>query len=336
MKAGELPRGAFLAVLLCAALLGMSGCHKNVGENDSQPSADAQHSSTDKAPADRKKEGEVSLSQEQVEKIGLETSALKPAEYADEASGYGTVIAHDSIAQGLAELISAQATEKQSRSALARAHRLSGTAGAVSADTEEASARQAEVDDAALALAKQRLSATFGLQPPWRGGGNMALLHGLADGNPKLVRLTFPIGALPGDMPKSLLAARIGSVSGKRWKMTTIWEAPADANVPGRSFFAVLSGADVGEGERILVWAPVGGTEAGVVIPQPAVVISDGKYWCYLEEKAGTYLRTEIDTHRPWEGGYFLTEGVKAGDNVVTKGAAQLLAQESNSGGDAD
>jgi hypothetical protein len=31
-----------------------------------------------------------------------------------------------------------------------------------------------------------------------------------------------------------------------------------------------------------------------------------------------------------------VTLGVKAGDKVVTRGAAQLLAQESGSGGDAD
>jgi hypothetical protein len=92
----------------------------------------------------------------------------------------------------------------------------------------------------------------------------------------------------------------------------------------------------VGEGECICFEAPILPPEAGVMIPQAAVVISDGKYWCYLEEKTGTYLRTEIDTRRPWQDGYFLSEGVKAGDKLVIKGAAQLLAQESNSGGDAD
>jgi hypothetical protein len=335
MNTRRLPPGAVLPALLCVALVGLSGCHKSLGTDDPKPDADTQTSGADKTTADKKEEGEVTLSPQQIEKIGLLTTTVQSAEYADEATGYGIVIAHDSIAQALAELISAQATEKQSHSALARARRLSGTAGAVSADIEESSARQAEVDDAALTLAKQRLSATFGLKPPW-SSGNMALLHGLADGSPKLVRLTFPIGVLPGDLPKSLLAARIGSVTGKRWKMTTVWAAPADANVPGRSFFAVLSGADVGEGERILVWAPVGGAEAGVMIPRSAVVISDGKYWCYLEQMAGTYVRTEIDAHRPWQGGYFLSEGVKAGDKLVIKGAAQLLAQESNSGGDAD
>jgi hypothetical protein len=176
----------------------------------------------------------------------------------------------------------------------------------------------------------------FGLRPPWRDGGNMALLQGLADGNPQLVRITFPLGTLPADTPKSLHAARIDSGPAQRWKMTTVWGAPAEANLPGRSFFAILKGAEVGEGERILAWAPIGTAETGVVIPQSAVVINDGRYWCYLEEKAGTYVRTQIDAHRPFENGYFLSEGVKAGDRVVIKGAAQLLAQESNSGGDAD
>lgn len=322
MKSNESARGVVVIALLYAALSWLGGCSR-------QPAAEVPRSSAET-------QGKVTLTPEQIEKIGLETTSVKATEFGDEATGYGSVIPHDAIAQAVAELISAQATAKQSRSALERTRRLSGTAGAVSADTEEAGARQAEVDAAALTLAKQRLSATFGLKPPWGDGANMAVLHGLADGNPKLVRVTFPLGVLSGDSPKSLHAAHIGAASGKRWTMTTLWAAPADANVPGRSFFAILNGADVAEGERVLVFAPVGASAAGVVIPQSALVITDSKYWCYLEEKPGTFARTEIDTHRPFENGYFSSEGIKPGDKVVVKGAAQLLAQESNSGGDAD
>jgi hypothetical protein len=344
MRRGGWARGAILSTVMCVALTGLDGCHKSGA--DASPAADAKSAApgsvaaegavADKTPAEHTELREVTLTPEQIEKIGLEVAAAKATQFNDEALGYGNVVPHDAIAQAQAELISAQATAKQSQAALDRARRLAGTAGALSADTEEVSARQAQVDAAALTLARQRLSATFGLKPPWNDGGDLRVLRGLANGSPKLVRITFPLGTLPADLPKSLQAARIGAVSGKRWKMTAIWGAPAEANVPGRSLFAILHGADVGEGERILVWAPIGTTEAGVVIPQAAVVINDGKYWCYLEQKPGTYVRTQIDAHRLVEDGYFLSEGVKAGDKVVMQGAAQLLAQESNSGGEAD
>jgi multidrug efflux pump subunit AcrA (membrane-fusion protein) len=207
----------------------------------------------------------------------------------------------------------------------------------MSADVEETNARQAAVDAAALALARQRLSATFGQNPPWGHGGNQALLHALANGSTKLARATFPLGTLPGDTPKTLRASRIGTApTGQAWKLTPVWPAPADAGVPGRSFFAIMRGGDAGEGERIIVWAPIGSAQSGALIPAEAAVISDNKYWCYVETKSGTFVRTEIDTGRPFENGYFVTDGVKPGDKVVVKAAAQLLAQESNSGAEAD
>jgi hypothetical protein len=325
--------------VLLIALAGLCACHRSApeaagtaGEKSAGATQPAQGKDKDKDAG----EG-VSLTPEQVEKIGLQSEALKAVDYAEETAGYGTVIPHEAIAQAVAELRTAQAAEKQSRAALARTQRLSGTAGAMSADVEEANARQVAVDTAALNLAQQRLSSSFGQKPPWSGGGNSGLLQALADGSQQLVRVTFPLGALPGDAPKTLSVSRLGAGAGaKRWKLSSLWPAPADATVPGRSFFAILRAGELGEGERIIVWAPIGAPRPAVLVPADAAVISDGKYWCYIESKPGTFVRTEIDAGKPFGDGYAVTEGVKAGDKVVTRGAAQLLAQESNSGADAD
>jgi hypothetical protein len=321
---------------VCCVLLGVAGCQKASdganGAEDKNPSAAAKP-----APKATDSSEGVSLTPEQMQKIGLQTEAAKAVDYAEETAGYGSVIPHESIAQAAAELATAQAAEKQSRSAVARTQRLAGTAGALSADVEETNARQLAVDSAALNLAKQRLSATYGQKPPWNNGQNSALLQELAGGTMQLVRVTFPLGSLRGDLPKTLSISRLGSaVPGKRLKVSLIWPAPADASVPGRSIFAVLRAGELGEGERVIVWAPNGGTMPGVLIPGEAAVISAGKYWCYLEPKAGSFVKTEINAEKPFEGGYVVTQGVKAGDKVVTKGAAQLLAQESNLDADAD
>ena len=103
--------------------------------------------------------------------------------------------------------------------------------------------------------------------------------------------------------------------------------------MPGRSFFALLQAADVGEGERLLAWT--GGTdseqaESGVLIPSSAVVASDGRYWYYLERKAGEFARTPMDISRPMADGYFVRGGVNRGDLIVTSAAGLLLARESN------
>jgi len=317
----------------------LSGCHKAPAAAAGAPPTQAKTAENAKPESSEKGEAAegVTLTPEQVEKLGLSTQAAQSIEYREETTGYGVVVPHESIAQAAAELVTAQATERQSSAALSRAKRLSGTPGAVSADLEETAVRQAAVDGAALTLTTQRMATTLGLKPPWKNGESNAILQDLASGRIKLVRVTFPLGTLSGGIPRSLRATHIGaSKPGEGWKMNAVWDAPADATVPGRSFFALLKGSDAGEGERLQVWAPVGAPVSGVVIPAAAAVMSEGKYWCYVEKKPGTYVRTELDTSKPTSEGYFVADGVGADDKVVTAAAGHLLARESNSGSEPD
>jgi hypothetical protein len=318
-------------LLLCA-------CHKAAPPGgEASPSAKPQPAGKADADAQQSPGEGVTLTPDQMKKLGVATQAASATEYSEEAAGFGGVVNHETIAQAAAELATAQATERLSRSALSRARKLAGTPGAVSVDVEETAAQKADVDAAALTLTTRRLSSMLGMNPPWKNGDKDAVLQELAAGKIKLLRVTFPLGTLSGAAPVSLRAAHIGgSKSGMGWKMNVVWDAPADASIPGRSFFALLKNSDAGEGERLQVWAPVGKSSSGVVIPAAAAVMSAGKFWCYVEKKPGTFERIEIDTARPASDGYFVTEGVGAGDKVVTASAGQLLAKESASGSEPD
>jgi hypothetical protein len=315
-------------VVFVAGCIFLCGCHKApLAGAESPPAAESQAA----------KDQGVTLTPEQIDKLGIVTQAARSIDYSDEAAGYGVVVNHDVIAQAAAELATAQATAQMSRSALSRAQKLAGTPGAVSADVEEAAAQKAAVDAAALTLTTQRLSSTLGMSPPWNRGGRGEIPQDLAGGRIKLVRVTFPLGALNGGIPASLRAARIGTVKpGGGWKMNVIWEAPADSNVPGRSLFALLKGSDAAEGDRLQVWAPIGVPVAGVVIPSDAAVLNDGKYWCYIETKPGLFARTEIETSKPTSDGYFVSRGIAVGDKIVTAAAGQLLAKETGSAAEPD
>jgi hypothetical protein len=248
-----------------------------------------------------------------------------------EVAGYGVVVPHETLAQSVSELVTAAATARQSSAALARIQHLAGTAGALGADVQESAVRQDAVDRAALLLAQQKSSTTFGQNPPWKDDFINATLNALASGQIKLVRVTFPLGSLGDKPPATLRLGRINeSGTGKRWTSTTLWAAPADTNVPGRSFFALLRAADAGEGERLLAWTPVGEPESGVQIPASAVIVSGGKYWCYVENKPGHFVRIELDTSMSMDDGYFVKQGIAAGDKVVTTAAGLLLARETN------
>jgi hypothetical protein len=204
-------------------------------------------------------------------------------------------------------------------------------------EAQEAAERQATVDHAARVLVEQRVSATYGRNAPWKDNYHSPQLAALASGETKLARVTFPLGALGASTPAKLRFSHLGDAQGsKSFESLTVWSAPADASIPGRSFFAVLKGSDAGEGERLVAHAPLGAAEAGVIVPFSAVVISAGKYWCYVEEKPGLFVRTEVDTSMPTEAGYFIRAGIAPGAKIVTASAGLLLAREINPSTEAD
>jgi hypothetical protein len=328
-----------IAAALCFGALGLMGCHRTPPGETAKSADTAQPASQDAAK--EATEG-VTLTAEQAGKMGIATEPARPLEYTAETSGFGLVIPHETIATAVAELSTAQAAARQSRTALERAQRLSGTPGAMSADAVESAARQAQTDGAALTLAEQRLTTIIGSAPPGIAK-NEPVLRELAGGKLKLLRATFPLGALVGSRPATLRAARLVAVSpgdahpAQGWSLDSVWPAPADASLPGRSFFGLLKNADAGEGERLLVWAPgTGPSQRGVVVPAACLVISDAKYWCYVETRSHVYVRRQIDTDRPVSDGYFVTEGIAAGDKVVTAAAGLLLARETNPSSEAD
>jgi hypothetical protein len=334
--------GATLGLAACTVvLLLLWGCHNAPGaagsaaaataDEKSAPAGAADPEAKGKAPAEDEPAAGVELKPEEVEKSGIVTEEARPLTREPEVSGFGVVLAHETIAQAVAELRTAEAAARQSRSAFERSKRLAGTPGAMPADTQETAERQATADQAALSLAKQRLSSTFGQNPPWKTREDSPELLALASGETKLVHLTFPLGSLGDASPARVRLAHINaSQSGKSWESRSIWGAPADATVPGKSFFATLKGADASEGDHLLTWASVGAPEPGVLVPASAVVVSQGKFWCYVEKKPGTFERVELDPSRPTADGYFVTQGISAGDKIVTAAAGQLLAREMN------
>jgi len=314
---------------------------------DSKADADGKADAGDKADADSKageggkdSEGEkekegLTLTAEQLEKLGVTTQPAQAIDYREENIGYGVVLDHQAIAQIVADLQTAQATAQFSKASLERARQLHGTQGAMSADIEQTAEQKASVDSAALTLTTEKLSSTWGMKPPWKDIHD-SRVQSLAHGDTQLVRVTFPLGTLQGT-PAEFHGARVGSSRPDAISdMHPVWLAPADATIPGRSFFTLLPAGAFAEGERLQVWAPVGQPTSGTLIPMTAIVLNNSKYWCYVEKAPGTLVRVEVDTGRPTSGGYFVTEEVKPGDKIAITAASQLLAKETGSSEEPD
>lgn len=321
------PRAHTRSLLAVAgmALLLAGGCQRGPEAGAEPKAADAKDAAEKGAGGE---EG-VTLKPEEVAKAGVETVPAAAAKHAPEAIGYGVVVAQDAIAQALADLAAASAAERQSSAAVARARGLAGTPGAGSIEALESAERQAALDRTAHALAARKLAALYGSAAPWKTDGSSAELNHLAEGSAKLVRVTFPLGALGTATPRVLrLTSLDAPPDAKAYAARLVWAAPADATVPGRSFFALVGDAHPADGERLLVRTEVGAMRDGVIVPFGSVLINAGRYWCYLEEKPGHYVRTEVPTGQPTDDGYFVAEGIEPGARIVSAAAGTLLAKE--------
>jgi hypothetical protein len=286
---------------------------------------------SDKAAEPEKEAAEtpgITLKAEEISSLGITVQPATAAQFSNRISGYGVVTALDAIAQADSEFLTAQAAAAQSQAAAARARSLStGEEAAISREQVEVAQSKAAADAAALALARRKTEAAFGLRSPWRDAATrQAAMRRLASGAAVLVRVTFP--ATGGAVPTTLEISRMGT-DGKSWTARTIWDAPADAAVPGRSFYALVQGSDLAQNERVTAAIPTGAAQTGAKIPAKALLFGESESWAYLQTGAHTFLRTKVDISRPLSDGYFVTN-IKPGDKMVVDGAGLLLAREIN------
>ena len=309
-----------------AAKGGTAPADKSAEDTAGASKADAEKAAGDQDAGDKR----VKLSAGDAAKMGIVTAKVTATQFTPEIEGYAVIVGHDAVAQAVADVGTAEAMSKQSQAALMRLEHLQGTAGAEPAETREAAQRQASSDEIAVALAQRRLSGLLGQHSPW-AQGNDATLQEVASGRTKIVRVTFALGAIQ-QTPHSLRLARLDRpTEQEQWHTHTVWAGPADATMPGRSFFALLPDAAVEEGERLAAWAPTedGAAESGAWVPGSAAIAEGGRYWCYVEHEAGTFERIPLDISHPLRDGYFVND-LKPGDSVVTVGAGLLLARELN------
>ena len=278
----------------------------------------------------------VGLTAEQVKSLGIATTPARAATYRRQITGYGVVTALDTIAQTDSDFITAAAAAAQSAAAAARARALAtGEEAAVSREAVETAQSKAAADQAALALARRKADAAFGLHAPWHNTRERAAIMGrLSSGKTVLVRVNFPIGALGEGTPESLTLTRLGA-GGQSWTAHEIWQAPADPTLPGRGFYVLVNGSDLAQNEHVAVSLPTGRAESGAVVPASALLIGDSESWVYVQNGDNHFLRSAIDTGKPLGDGYFVGGGIAPGSRIVTSGAGLLLSREINPSSDA-
>jgi hypothetical protein len=270
----------------------------------------------------------VALTRGEIVRLGLQTAPLAPASFTPHVHGYGVAIDLSQLAQVDSGFLTAQAAVRQSQADVSRYRALFAQGGAISRQVLDTAEKQAATDQAQLLLAERNEYVQFGQRAPWLGAhADKAILQQLTSGKAVLVKATFPLDTLGATQPKEISVRHLSAQQDQPgWVSKTIWSAPADPAIPGQSFFALIEGSDLQPGEHALVSSPTGPAMPGAAIPASAVLISEGKPWCYLQIAPGAYQRMQIDLTRPLPGGYFIA--AKPQGSVVVRGTGLLLARD--------
>jgi len=162
-------------------------------------------------------------------------------------------------------------------------------------------------------------------------------LQRIFDQREVLVQLTMPSDAT-FVAPKTISLEIPGATRTEGSLVSTF--PRVDPRIQGRSFLYVAP-AHLGltPGVNLLAHLSVGSQIKGLIVPTAAVVWSEGKAWAY-QQTAERFTRRAVATDIPVEEGFLVTQGLSAGDRVVTQGAQALLSEEmllhGQGGGDTD
>jgi biotin carboxyl carrier protein len=153
-----------------------------------------------------------------------------------------------------------------------------------------------------------------------------------------LVRVDLPVGEQAHSSEALVVPAGFETKSPLR--AVRIAVAPAtDPHTQGISLLYRLDRAAFGlrPGTAATAFLPLpGAPRNGVLIPDSAIVLQDGKVWVYVQAAADRFVRRPVPTDLPAAGGYLAEQGFSPGDRVVTTGAQSLLSQEFKSTNETD
>ncbi|MGR9012205.1 MAG: efflux RND transporter periplasmic adaptor subunit [Gammaproteobacteria bacterium] len=148
-------------------------------------------------------------------------------------------------------------------------------------------------------------------------------------GKQTLLQITVPVNKqLPRDIQNIYVEA-----SGNRSaasKAELISAAPqTDIGTQGESYFFQTDGSHIRTGMHVAAWIPEqAASQSGVIIPKSAIIWHLDQAFVYIKIAAEQFSRRMIKQYSVTADGYFVGNGIKAGEQLVVTGGQMLLSEE--------
>jgi hypothetical protein len=328
-------------VLAFAALQSLSlvqGCQGG-------PDQDAEKQAAKTAPAPAQitvQNGRIvlSLDAQSQNRLGIATVALSESSVRAQFIAPSVVLPVQELANLRSGYVAAQAQLEKARANLnvagkeyqrlkilyqdnqnASAKALEAAEGTMQADTAGVSAAQQQLDLQA-ALVRQQWGTTVA---EWTTQ-NTAALERVLSLQEMLVQITIPPEKETSPPPTISLEMPAGG----RASASFVSASPRlDPRIQGRTFLYITTARPgLAPGLNLIAHLAMGKPIRGFVIPESAIVWSEGQAWIYRQLSSNQYSRFVAATDIPVEGGFLTIKGLSSGDRVVVIGAQSLLSEE--------
>ena len=314
-----------IAVVLTIAAL-MAGYVQMSQERKSEAGDDAPIAAESRIKTASSGQTVITLDSRAQELIGLQTATLTNTERLPGIKGYGRVLDAAALVGLHGETVAARAALQAAQQEYERLKTLSAQANASARTLESAEAARSRAQSL-LATAEAQLVAVTGKVV---AGETPGFFRALASQENVLVRLDLPAGEMAAATPVAALIF----LPGQQPPITAEFldrAATTGPQVQGMGFLFLVkrAPASLAPGLAVAGFLQLPGEPAGgVIVPNNAVVRSDGRAWIYTQTSKTNFTRREIFLDQPATDGWFLTNGLTAGDRVVITGAQTLLSEE--------
>jgi hypothetical protein len=275
----------------------------------------------------------IEMSLKAQRELGVTTQRLTPAQRAAEIDAFAKVLDPGPLVQLDTDLATAEAAAVASNAEAARAKALHASVGGVATKDMEAAVAQARSDALKVAILRHRLGLEWGPGVARMSTAARAqLVRGLSAGRIALVHVDTHNNA--GQAGARVVKIDVGddSVRGEvlgpaRAAESRLQSSGLIVEVAGPS--AILFSVGLTQSAHIETKT----TQTGVVAPRSAIIRFRGAGWVYVRKGPTAFERRALQNPVPQADGFFVAEGLSAGDETVTKGAVALFTAEQNAPG---
>ncbi len=286
----------------------------------------------------------VRMSAEEQRQTGVRVLALTATTYQSETLASGRVLDIEPLVNLRAEFNAARGEQEIARAAVAASARAAERMRVLNREGGNASDRQlqeavarAASDNARLTAAERRLQdirnqATVQWGPrlvEMALAESSALFDQLVAHQDVLVLVTLRPGE---ELPDATSFIYVGPTGERTRARKAYLVSPAlqtDPAAQGETYFFRTHGSKLRIGMRMDAWIPrPGPAREGVEVPGAAVIWYANKLWVYARDGEDVFVRRPLREYEETRDGWFVTDGVAAGEEVVVSGAQMLFSEE--------